>query len=251
MRNFALTFALLLSAVALADDPSCPPNYGYSGYMPPSQWTYVTKWKCGASVPMQSPIDVTQPSSTQQNKPITVRYVAMPLTVRNSGHDYRVIPTRANSISVGNVNATLGEFHFHVPAEHKINSEAFDAEIHFVHVDTSTTPNKIYVIAVLLRRRSAANPALQPIIDQLPLNLCASKDSTTNFAPLLTSPIKSYYRYVGSLTTPACDGDVTFFVIPTSMPIGDQQLAALRRFGDNARTPLQPRNGRAIIRVVP
>jgi carbonic anhydrase len=251
MRKYALTLAILFSAVALADDSSCPPNYGYSGYMPPSQWRYVTKWKCASTVPMQSPIDVTQPSGTQHNKPITVQYVAMPLTVKNSGHDYRVIPTRVNSISVGDVHATLAEFHFHAPAEHRINHETFDAEIHFVHTDTSTTPNKIYVIAVLLRSRPAPNPALQPIFNQLPINLCGSKESATDFAPLLTNPITSYYRYTGSLTTPACDGDVTFFVIPTAMPIGAQQLAALRLFGPNARTPLQPRNGRPIIRVLP
>ncbi len=74
----------------------------------------------------------------------------MPLLVMNSGHDFRVIPTRPNSISVGEVFATLDQFHFHTPSEHRLHGRPNTAgEIHFVHTDPVT--HKHFVIAVLLR----------------------------------------------------------------------------------------------------
>lgn len=248
MRRLLLILTIPLAVTALADSPKCPPNYGYAGYMLPSQWQFVKEWKCGTE-PLQSPIDVSRPSAIEHNMPITVHYQTMPLTVMNSGHDFRVSPTRPNSISVGEVSATLDQFHFHTPSEHRINSRPNTAgEIHFVHTDPDT--HKHFVIAVLLELARPDNAALQPIIDQLPITLCASRETTIELAPLLIETIRAYYRYVGSLTTPGCDGDVTFFVVSTTMPVSKKQRDVLRRFGDNAR-PLQPRKERAITQVVP
>jgi carbonic anhydrase len=248
MRGLLLALLFLHPAFAFADLPTCPPNYGYSGYLVPTQWQFVKEWKCGTE-PLQSPIDVARPWTPEHGDPITVSYEAMPLTVMNSGHDFRVIPTRPGSISVGGVIANLDQFHFHTPSEHTLGSRRPTAgEIHFVHTDPNT--HEHYVIAVLLELSRKDNPAFQPIIDQLPIDLCASKESPTRLEPLLPEKIATYYRYVGSLTTPACDGDVTFFVLPTTMPISRKQRQALRRFGDNAR-PQQPRNGRPITLVVP
>lgn len=248
MRGLLLALLFTPALVAFADSSACPPNYGYSGYLAPSEWQFVAEWKCGTE-PLQSPIDVAQPWTQERGIPITVSYRAMPLTVMNSGHDFRVIPTEPGSITVGDVTANLEQFHFHTPSEHTFGGHRATAgEIHFVHRDPNT--KKIYVIAVLLQRSRTDNPALQPIIDQLPISLCASTKSATPFEPLLPETITTYYRYVGSLTTPACDGDVTFFVLPTTMPISRRQIRLLRHFGENAR-PLQPRNGRPITQVVP
>ena len=247
MRRLVL-LVLLLAPPALADTPGCPPNYGYSGYAAPSQWQYLPESHCG-SEPMQSPIDISRPFGAERGKPIAVHYQTMPLTVVNSGHDFRIIPTRENSISVDGVEATLDNFHFHTPSEHTMDGRPRMAgEIHFVHIDAKT--KKIFVIAVLLELSQEDNRALQPIIAQLPIRLCATKQTTVDLAPLLPATIASYYRYVGSLTTPACDGDVTFFVLPSPMRISRKQRDVLRTFGDNSR-PLQPRHGRPITRVSP
>ena len=244
MRRLVL-LALLLAPLTLADTPGCPPNYGYSGYASPSQWQYVPEWHCGE--PLQSPIDISRPFGSEKGRPIAVHYQTMPLTVMNSGHDFRVIPTRENSISIDGVDATLDNFHFHTPSEHTMNGDRPTAgEIHFVHKDAKT--KKVFVIAVLLALAKNDNRALKPIIDQLPIHLCATKETKVDLAPLLPPTITSYYRYVGSLTTPGCDGDVTFYVLPTPMPISRKQRDVLRTFGDNSR-PLQERHDRPITRV--
>jgi len=244
---------LFFATAALGDSATCPPNYAYSGFTQPTQWRYVTDWRCNPDqYPIQSPINIAGRFDEQRDKPITVTYQPMPLIVKNSGHDFRVMPTLLNTISVADIeSATLDNFHFHTPAEHTILGQArLAGEIHFVHTDDKT--GRTIVIAILLRATGATNNMLlQPIINQLPVNLCDTELTTVTLAPLLPTSITTYYRYIGSLTTPKCDGDVTFFVVPAPMSIGQSQLTALRHFGDNARVPLQERNGREIIYVRP
>ena len=255
-KYFALS--ILVAAAALADSPTCPPNYSYNGFTQPLQWQYVSGWHCNSG--QQSPINIAGQFGQERNKPISVAYqTAAPVFVRNSGHDFRVIPKfpQNNRISVAGIGpVTLDNVHFHLPAEHAILAQPgqprLDGEIHFVHTDNSNPP-RIFVIAVLLSK-TGNNTALQPIIDQLPINLCAQKETTINLAallPQLPQRITTYYRYIGSLTTPKCDGNVTFFVVPEVKPIGPLQHTRLHAFGDNSR-PLQNRmSGTTITRVTP
>lgn len=247
MRTY-FVLSIFVAAAASGDTASCPPNFGYSGFTQPSQWQYIAQ-PCGTE-PFQSPIEIAA-TGEQRNQPITVRYHTMQLTVKNSGYDFRVPAAPGNTISVGDIeSATLDNFHFHTPAEHTFRAQKrLDGEIHFVHKDDRT--GRTVVIAILLRKdEKKNNAALQPIIDQLPIHLCDSKVTMVDLAPLLPPSIATYYRYIGSLTTPACDGDVTFLVVPTPMPIGEKQLRALRHFGENTR-PQQPRNDRPITYVRP
>jgi len=241
------------SPFALADSGNCPPNYGYSGYLVPEQWQFVTNqgWYCGTEK-KQSPIAVVPPFEPESQNPIKVAYKASLVTVMNSGHDIRVIPALGNNtISTREVpSASLDEFHFHVPNEHTIPgyAEKLAGEMHFVHTDP--TNGNLYVIAQLLEESPDDNRDLSPFLNPLPINLCGCQETKADLAPLLPEQIPGYYRYVGSLTTPDCRGGVTFFVLPTTMKIGKNQLAALRHFGENAR-PRQDLDGRPITRVTP
>lgn len=244
----ALALIFLFAPLTAFAQTGCPASFDYSGFAPPGQWQYVEGWKCATGP--QSPIDISEPYASDRNKTIAVHYPTMKLTVQNSGYDFRVPATREAWITFpGVARAVLVQFHFHVPSEHTMNGQPQTAgEIHFLNVDAIT--GKRYVIAVLLRPDTAENPALQPIFNQFPLHLCQKKITNIDFASILPSTITAYYRYVGSLTTPKCDGDVTFFVLPNLMPIGPHQLAALHQFGENARPP-QPRGGRTITKVTP
>src|SRR5436190_18127933 len=97
MRRILIVLPLLLCAFALADEPTCPTNYGYSGYLAQSQWQHVEGWHCADA--MQSPISIAPPYTPERNKSITVNYPqSMSPKVENSGHDFRVIPTVQSSI---------------------------------------------------------------------------------------------------------------------------------------------------------
>jgi carbonic anhydrase len=245
----ALALLFLFAPLTAFAQTGCPASFDYSGFAPPSQWQYIADWKCATGP--QSPINISEPFTPDHGKEIAVHYPNMKLTVANSGYDFRVLPTVSGWITFPGVErAVLVQFHFHVPSEHTFNGQPQTAgEIHFLNVDAVT--GKRYVIAVLLRADTAENPALQPIINQLPLHLCEKKVTNLEYVSFLPPKITAYYRYVGSLTTPKCDGDVTFFVLPQLMPIGPNQLKALHQFGENARPP-QPRGtNRQIWKVTP
>jgi len=62
---------------------------------------------------------------------------------------------------------------------------------------------------------------------------------------LLPSSIANY-SYTGSLTTPPCSEEVSFFILKTPIEMSAGQLAAFKKvFSMNAR-PVQPLNGRTI-----
>jgi len=232
LKYFALSF--FFAATALSAQTTCAPNFAFEGFTQPSQWRYINA-QC--AIGQQSPIAIGTPFVNARNAPITVTYQPMPITVRNTGYDFRVLSTRNNRISVSGIGtATLDNFHFHTPAEHSIPGYGqLAGEIHFVH---RTAAGRIVAIAVLLTNTGASNnAALQPIIAQLPIHLCDTKVTTVNVNPLLPASIPAYYRYTGSLTTPGCNPDVTFLVLPTPMSIGASQLSTLAHFGKNARPP--------------
>ena len=251
MRTICAALLLFLATSASGDSPTCAPNYAYEGFTKPSQWRYIDA-RCATG--QQSPITIAPPLTPAHDGAITVSYYngGVAVAVKNSGHDFRVIPppptqTMKHEITVPDLGmARLDNFHFHVPAEHRIPGYgALAGEIHFVH---KTPGGGTVVIAVLLSDSgSANNSALQPIIaaiqpssSQPPIHLCDSKTVSVNLRPLLPPSIPSYYRYVGSLTTPGCDPGIVFLIRPTPMTIGAAQLGTLRSFGANARPP-QPR----------
>jgi carbonic anhydrase len=56
----------------------------------------------------------------------------------------------------------------------------------------------------------------------------------------------AYYSYTGSLTTPPCSEDVSFFILKNPIELSSNQLASFKQvFKMNAR-PVQPLNGRVI-----
>jgi len=241
MRKICAALLLCLAASVFGDTPTtCAPNYAYEGFTQPSQWRYIAA-QC--AVGQQSPIAIGLPVISQRNAPITVRYhdQALTVTLRNSGHDFRIVPppptqTIKYEIDVPGIGtATLDNIHFHTPAEHSIPQHGLlNGEIHFVHKAGNTT----VVIAVVLRNNGTTpNTALQPITSRLPIDLCDFRTPTVNLARLLPQSITAYYRYTGSLTTPACDPGVIFLVVPTPMPASTTELGKLGTFGRNARPP--------------
>jgi carbonic anhydrase len=114
-----------------------------------------------------------------------------------------------------------------------------------VHRDAA---GKIAVVAILAAPTSA-NPALQPVVAALPVASCERREQHVPFDPAALLPKgRDYVTYGGSLTTPGCDEGVTWLIFTEAVSVSPAQLAKLKPFGANAR-PVQPRNGRPIVRV--
>jgi len=251
MRNSIVAFLLLIAAVpALAD---CPAAWGYEAENGPDRWGQMDKaWAPCDTGKRQSPVDIVNAAASKSALPdLTARYGAFPITVQNTGHEIKVWPLADGHLLVGTEVAMLVQFHFHVPGEHEIDGQSADAEMHIVHV----LPNKTHVaLGVLIYKdgNDKPNAGLAPILDLAPDNACTSAkaDDYSGLQALLPVNINSYFTYQGSLTTPACDETVTWYVLREPVTASEEQIKQLRvahGAEGNAR-PVQPLGKRVIRR---
>ena len=67
-----------------------------------------------------------------------------------------------------------------------------------------------------------------------------------DIAPLMPAD-KSYFHYLGSLTTPPLTQNVEWYVLSHALTISPEQLAALQRRHARNNRDLQPSNGREVL----
>lgn len=239
MRALPLFILSLFAGAAFAQEleDTCPPRFSYCGYSGPAQWPNlpIEKNECGGA--RQSPIDLGTPPR-KSGDAISVKYTAKTAKIQNTGHDIKVTPTEpdAGQITIGGKEYKLLYLHFHVPNEHRIPGLAAVAEVHIVHQIKGGTDYA--VIGVMLVRGDETYPALAPVFANLPTKACSGSTHPFDFAKLLPENVSGYYTYFGSLTTPLCTENVTWYVLGATRTILAADLTKLRALGENNR-PLQ------------
>ena len=252
-----LTFSSLASAQAWNHDPSSPIGPLHWGAVTPP---YAT---CGDSTTgevgmMQSPIDIVPGNAPEALFiPPLFSYQQTPLTIENTGH-YIEVPYQSTSyLSVG-LQPTdvyqLVQFHFHAPSEHTINGVRYDAELHLVHTNDI---GETAVVGVLLSSSVGGLPIFNTIMANSPTSPGEIElHQEVNVLDLLPFR-KGFYRYAGSLTTPACSESVQWFLLQDSVPITPSAVAKLHSlismFPDyggyaNNNRPVTNLNGRPVLK---
>ncbi len=61
---------------------------------------------------------------------------------------------------------------------------------------------------------------------------------------------KSYYRYMGSATTPPCSEGINWYVLKTPITFSKAQIGVLTRTVGKSNRPIQLRNNRIILDTV-
>ena len=190
----------------------------------------------------QSPIDIRGGIKVQLD-PVQFDYRPSGFRVVDNGHTVQVNVGAGNSIEVMGRRFELLQFHFHRPSEERIDGRQFDMVAHLVHKDLD---GKLAVVAVLLDRGSA-QPLVQTIWNNLPLEKgdeVAARGSIDLNALLPAD--RSYYTYMGSLTTPPCSEGVLWMVMKTPVPISPDQISIFARLYPMNARPIQAASGRLI-----
>jgi len=242
MARQSLLFALLLpSALAFADEAA---HWGYQGEVGPAHWAALKpeyqQCKLGKT---QSPIDI-RGAKMAALPAIEFSYQAVPLHLINNGHTIQASVPAGSFITVGSQRLELLQFHFHHPSETELNGHRFPLELHLVHQDAQ---GKLAVVAVLLAD-GPANAALEGLWKYLPKEQgkeSAPEGVTVDPSGLLPAN-RAYFTFPGSLTTPPCSEDVTWYVLRTPVRLSKPQVSAFAQlYPDNAR-PVQPPHGRTV-----
>jgi carbonic anhydrase len=180
-----------------------------------------------------------------------------PLTTTTTNpHNLKIYTSQRNNLIHIDPLGTyrLQEFHFHRPSEEAINNHRYPMVIHLVHVKDDCPigrPNCVVVITVLVEE-GAPTAQTSELLDLLFQRFPPPAESNATPAKLeglLPEDYKNagYYHYPGSLTTPPCTENITFYVLKTPVKFSADQIRefATRYPSPNARD-IQDLNGRPI-----
>ena len=220
-------------------------EWSYEGATGPEHWADLAPaWAVARLGVRQSPIDLggAVPGTGEE---LELGYDGVILTeVTNDGHTVQVGVTPGGILRLGSRAWSLGDLHFHTPSEHRVAGEAFDMEIHLVHMDEQSDLAVLGVFATVARSSSA----LEAVFDGVP-----QPTTTSDLTPLgipitaLLPPDRDrWISYTGSLTTPPFTEQVQWVVFEQPIDVREADVQAMRRlFGANAR-PVQPRHSRRV-----
>ena len=218
-------------------------HWAYEGNGGPQNWGGLKPEfaKCSAGL-RQSPIDIRDGVKVQLD-PVQIEYRPSAIRVVDNGHTIQVNVAPGNTIEVIGRRYELLQFHFHRPSEERINGRQFDMVAHLVHKDVQ---GRLAVIAVLLDRGSA-HPLVQTVWNNLPLEKGEEVPAKAllDLNALLPAD-RSYFTYMGSLTTPPCSEGVLWMVMKEPVPISSEQIGVFSRLYPMNARPIQSASGRLI-----
>lgn len=219
-------------------------HWSYEGEGAPANWgTLKPEWALCNAGERQSPIDIRDGIKVDL-EPIRFDYRPSNFRIIDNGHTIQVNLGPGNTISVMGRTYDLVQFHFHRPSEERINGKGFDMVAHLVHKDLD---GRLAVVAVLLER-GQAHPVVQALWNNLPL------EKNTDYAPegvaidlnQLLPDNRSYYTYMGSLTTPPCSEGVMWMVMKQPAQVSAEQIAIFSRLYPMNARPVQSLRTRLI-----
>ena len=218
----------------------------YSGKTGPDHWDKLeadfAQCKLGQ---FQSPIDISDASTRKGDFPsLLFVYKPSPLRIIDNGHTIQVNYAPGSAFSIAGKRYELLQFHFHKPSEEKINGRGRDMVVHLVHKGPD---GKLGVIAVLLER-GKENALIKTLWENIPKvkeKEIVVEQTMINAVDLLPNN-KGYYSFAGSLTTPPCSEEVTWYVFKTPVQLSAEQVARFDKLYPMNARPVQPLNGRDI-----
>jgi carbonic anhydrase len=247
-----------LEKILLETHPTEP--WSYTDGNGPNFWADMTGSEACKTGLKQSPVDI----QTTQNaglanvrrdsslEKIRYNWQDSNLHILSNGHTIEAVYDAGSTTTVGQLDYTLKQFHFHSPSEHSLNGEHFPLEGHFLHVAMKNNEPVVMVVTVLYTE-GGANPHLDKLLDltpkgfsDTPIDVPHQTISARDFFPRDNS---DYFAYEGSLTAPPCTEDVSWVILKSLKTVSKEQARRVQALlqGPNKR-PVQSLNTHRTIR---
>src|SRR5262245_51634687 len=241
---FATTAIVLALRLRAQETKHSEHEWDYGKEHGPAHWGELRpEFSTCAAGHHQSPIDIEKTEKAEL-PPIQFQYRESPLRIVDNGHTIQVSYEPGSSIRVGEREYVLKQFHFHQPSEERVHGRRHGMSLHLVHADTA---GQLAVVAVMLDT-GAENAALPQLWNNLPKEEGKQErrdDVRINAADLLPAD-RGYYTFDGSLTTPPCTENVTWFVLKQSLAVSSGELAQFSKRYPNDARPTQPLYDRVV-----
>ena len=222
-------------------------DWTYEGEMGPEHWAELEK-KSDCNGHQQSPINIVninvvkdlnlEPLEMHYSKNVKIHDIS------NNGHTLQYNFEHGDFIVIDDENYELKQIHFHEAAEHTIDGIRYPLEMHMVHVSKT---KKIAVLAILAKEGKPKAP-FTFLESYLPVYTGEVKEINSTFDLNRNLPKnKTYYTYKGSLTTPPCSQNITWFIFKHPITISVEQVKQIQKLmpHDNYRGE-QPLNNRKV-----
>jgi carbonic anhydrase len=192
-------------------------HWTYHGESGPARWGELSPaFKVCELGLEQSPIELNDAIAADPES-VDIAWQPMKLRIVNNGHTIQV-------------NATPG---------------SFALECHFVHRATS---GGLAVLGVFIAT-GEANQALQPIWSAMPRREGPERDVGATVDPAALLPVdRSFFRYMGSLTTPPCSQGIVWTVLQQPIEASPEQIAQFAGLYANNARPVQSQSHRLLLR---
>ncbi|CAF1424522.1 unnamed protein product [Adineta steineri] len=235
---------------------------GHWSYKNKNEWQQNSHY-CGGN--LQSPIDLWFNRSRHDQRLSPLHLVEKPshneIIIQNNGHSVQLnLKDRyiLKKIAPLSEDYNVEQAHFHwghsydnrTGSEHFLDGQSYPLEMHMVTYsslfanigEAASNTRALAVVGILFELSDEPNQFLQPIIDALKDIPYQNGQSTIKNFNLLSlfdeKRMHRYYRYDGSLTTPACFESVIWNVLQEPLPISYDQLRAFQSLYDEHRQPL-------------
>ncbi|NBW00187.1 MAG: carbonic anhydrase [Betaproteobacteria bacterium] len=228
-----------------AAKPAPMPHWSYHGADGPDNWgkLHASYGLCDSGK-QQSPIDIRGSIGVDLPE-LRFNYAPSRFSVANNGHTLEVAYSAGGSLTFATKTYQLVQFHFHRPAEEKIEGKSFEMVAHLVHRDAQ---GALAVVAVLMTV-GAENPFIQALWNHIPLvagqAMASAADISIDLNRFLPKE-RQLFNYMGSLTTPPCSEGVQWFVFKEPVEVSPEQLRTFARLFPNNARPIQPTHDRLI-----
>ena len=237
---FTLLFVFYFNAKSALSHPI---HWSYNGENDPSHWGDLnSEYLICKTGSQQSPINFEEAQIT--NLPnIEFNYKNTSFKIINNGHTIEEKYEPGSFIKIDGKRYELLQFHFHAPSEHTVDGKHYPVEAHLVH---KSEDGKLAVIGVFMKEGSS-NDFLETVWTHIPTQEGEKMVQGVSVnASVLPPEDKSYYNYIGSLTTPPCSEGVSWNVMKTPIEVSSEQIAKFTAvYSGNAR-PVQPLNRRIV-----
>jgi carbonic anhydrase len=218
-------------------------HWSYEGEGAPEQWGRLNAdFALCSSGQAQSPIDLHKTISAYLPE-MYVQYKPGEASIVNNGHTIQVDVPAGSQMTIDGQRFALLQYHFHTPSEYAIEGRRYEMEVHFVHRNVL---GQLGVIGIMIGE-GAENPAAAALWSQMPKDAGARRPAPMLDPAAFFPASRSYFRFMGSLTTPPCSEGVHWHILTTPITFSRAQIDAFKSlFPMNAR-PLQPPRGRLIV----
>ncbi|KAG6852972.1 hypothetical protein C0991_007783 [Blastosporella zonata] len=205
---------------------------GYTGTSGPLGWSTPTENPLCSTGTNQSPINVDSTTTSVNTDKLVLTIPDAASMFTDTGHSLEA--AMSGKLTLGASAYQLVQFHFHTPAEHRLNQEFFPLEMHMVFKAAPAQPADPYklVIGVLFEVSGTSTTALlSTLAKSIPTSQGTPvKTGTLSFAPIIKQlQSQKLSQYQGSLTTPPCKEGITWLVLPTPLDVDVATFKAFKK----------------------